>query len=440
MKQITTSILTGVMLVIGLSACEMRDELKGKNELKENEGLVSLDLQAQDYSNIITSRGTFPDEDVNVENYTVQIMEAATERVVKETTYSALQAEGGTVKLVAGKYRVKAYNYDGENVGASERPYFKGQSDFQILPGKTTTVNTTCRLGCMEVSLNLDRTFGENFKDDYMITITNGGTGNYVFNKENIDKKVYFSVPEGASSILMSVKATTSGDGTDIAQSYTITKPGNSENSNLLENGDAFKIIVNPGDAPIIDPVTKINLGITVELTWTERGETIEIPTENITFNPGGGGSEGEETNKGEMTVTGLDKTYSFVAMSGDVPTVKVDFQVPNGIKKLLVKIDSNNQGFMDTLAGFGLHEEFDLADPGELLGVLSGSLDDGEGIGLIDANDPIKDKTSYSFDVTSFMSLLGLYGASENTFIITVSDGVNLDIKGALNVNVTQE
>lgn len=75
MKQITY-ILTGISLVIGLSACEMRDELKGKNALNDNEGLVSLDLLTQDYSNIVISRGAFPDEEVNVENYTVQIVNA----------------------------------------------------------------------------------------------------------------------------------------------------------------------------------------------------------------------------------------------------------------------------------------------------------------------------------------------------------------------------
>ncbi|MEY8706329.1 DUF4493 domain-containing protein [Bacteroides faecichinchillae] len=438
MKQITY-ILTGISLVIGLSACEMRDELKGKNALNDNEGLVSLDLLAQDYSNIITSRGAFPDEEVNVENYTVQIVNASTDGVVKETSYGDLRAEGGSVKLTAGKYRVRAYNYNGENVGASERPYFKGQTDFQILPGKTTTVNTTCRLSCVEVNLILAKSFEEYFKDDYTITITNGGAGNYVFKKENVGKKIYFNVPENASSILMSVKATTSTDGTDIAQSYTITKPENSENSSKLENGDSFKVTINPGDNPVIDPVTKINLGITVDLTWTETGTTVEIPTENIVFNPGGD-SEGGDTNKGEMNVVGLDKTYSFVALSEDVPTVKVDFSVPNGIKKLLVRINSDNEGFMGTLEVFGLGGEFDLANPGDLLGVLSGSLETQEGIGLIDANDPIKDKTSYSFDVTSFMSLLGLYGASENTFTITVSDGINSDIQGDLKVNVTAQ
>ena len=431
-------ILTGLSLVIGLSACEMRDELKGKKELNENEGLVNLDLLAQDYPNIVSTRGSFPAEEVAVENYTVQILDAVAETVVKECTYSQLMAEGGTVKLTAGKYRVQAYNFDGEKMGASERPFFKGVTDFQILPGKTTTVNTTCRLSCLEVNLSLDKTFSENFQDNYTITISNGGTGNYIYTKNSKSNKIYLNIPENSNSVLMSVKATTI-DNINIAQSYTIKKPENAENSSQLENGDSFKITINPGDSPVIDPVTKFNLGVTVDLTWIETGATIEIPTENIVFNPGGGNEPGGgDDNKGEIVVTGLNKTYSF-ASSGSIPTVEVNFSVPNGIQKMLVKIQSDNEGFSDALAGFGLGGEFDLANPGDLLGVLSGSLADGEGIGLIDANDPIKGKTSYKFDITSFMGMLGLFGASANTFTITISDGVNADVTGVLTINVTE-
>ncbi|MEG2556064.1 MAG: hypothetical protein RSA53_08240, partial [Odoribacter sp.] len=59
--------------------------------------------------------------------------------------------------------------------------------------------------------------------------------------------------------------------------------------------------------------------------------------------------------------------------------------------------------------------------------------------IGLIAPNDPIKGKTAYLFDITSFMSMLSLFGAGDNTFTITVGDGVHQDVTGVLTVNVTQ-
>jgi hypothetical protein len=342
--------------------------------------------------------------------------------------------EGGKVKLAAGKYRVAAYNYEGSESAASERPFFHGQTEFQILAGKTTSVNTVCRLRNIMVALFLSENFKTMFKDTYAIMVTNGANGIYIFTKDNVDKKVYFCIPQNASSIHMSIKATTIS-GVDIIESYTITKPNNAENSAELVPGDYFKININPGDEPSIDPVTKIEWDITVDLTMTETGTIIEIPTENIIQNPGGGG---EGNNKGAIDVTGLDKTYTLsVDMEETVPPIQVRLTVPNGIQKLLVKIESNNEEFEQTLVGFGLDQEFDLANPGDLIGVLSGSLEDSEGIGLIDANDPIKGKTSYLFDITHFMMLLKLYGLSEDTFTITVSDGINEDVSGVLWVNV---
>lgn len=416
-------------LLFGLASCEMRDELKGDlDKLDPNQGLMELDLSAKSDYPTIEIRSFFPEEDVNISNYTIKILDAATEEIKKECTYSELMQGDGKVKLAAGKYKVIAYNYDGSEVAASERPFFQGQADFQILPGKLTSVSTTCRLQNFGVVISLTDKFLSEFKDTYAITVTNGVNGVYIFTKDNINKKIYFSVPQNTSSISMSVKGTTKGN-VEIAQSYTITKPVNAENSSELLPGDFLKININPGDEPSVDPVTKVKLNISVDLTMSETGVTIEIPTENITENPGGGT---------DIKVEGLNKTYILSKnMDEPVPPIIVSLSVPNGIQKLLVKIDSDNEAFMETLAGFGLVEEFDLANPGDLIGVLSGSIEDLEGIGLIDENDPIKGKTSYVFDITDFMGLLKLYGLSKNTFTITVSDGVNEDVKGVLQINI---
>ena len=166
-----------------------------------------------------------------------------------------------------------------------------------------------------------------------------------------------------------------------------------------------------------------------------EKGITIEIPTENIIFNGGSSSTpEPEEPEQG-ITVTGLPETYNLPLEEGQ--TVQVNISAPKGIAKLLVKIQSDNEGFSSTLAGFGLGGEFDLANPGELAPILSNSLESGEGIGLIDANEPILGKTSYLFDVTEFMSLLSLYGTSHNTFTITIEDGSSDPVTGVLTVVV---
>lgn len=440
MKQLKyIAIVLGV--ICGLASCEMRDELKkDTTKLQEDEGLLTLDLASGGGANVVASKGSFEDKDVNPDNYIVKILDVATEEVKKECFYSELKTDGGQVKLTAGRYRVMAYNFDGSELDVSERPFFKGQTDFQILAGKTTRVNTTCKLQNVEVSMNLTESFNTSFQDNYNIVITNGEGGVYIYKKETIQKKIYFKVPQtNKKSLQMTVKATTK-ENVDIVQSYTITKPENSENNSDLAGGDSFTVKLDPGDDPSIDPVTKIDLGITVDLTMIETGVTIEIPTENIVFNGGGenpGG--GEDNNKGPIKVEGLDQTYSVVALSESGPTVRVAFDVPNGITKMVVSIESTNQGFMDTLAGFNLNVPFDLANPGDLWPILTGSLETGEGIGLLDPNDVIKGKTTYLFDISEFILLLGLYGAGESVFTITVSDDVNADVTGKLTINVTE-
>lgn len=435
-------VFMGLGLILGLAACEMRDELKkDTGNLQEDEGVMTLDLSSKGGGNVVVTKGSFADVDVNPDHYTIQILDAATEVVKKEFLYSELKTAGGQVKLTAGKYRVVAYNFDGSELNVSERPFFKGQTDFQVLAGKTTRVNTTCRLQNIEMSLNLSESFNNSFDPNYTIIVTNGEGGVYIYNQTNVQKKIYFKVPQkNATSLQLTVKATTK-DKVDIAQSYSITKPANAENNSNLTSGDSFTVKLDPGDNPSVDPVTKIDLGITVDLTMIETGVTIEIPTENIIFNGGGenpGG--GEETNKGPIVVEGLNKTYSYVSQSESVPTVQVKFSVPNGITKMMVTINSNNDAFMETLGGFGLSAPFDLANPGELLPILEGSLEDGQGIGLLKPGEVVKGKTDYLFDITHFIPLLGLYGASQSAFVITVSDGINADATGSLTIHVTAD
>ena len=140
-----------------------------------------------------------------------------------------------------------------------------------------------------------------------------------------------------------------------------------------------------------------------------------------------------DDPGKDQITVTGLGETYNLPLSEGQ--KVLVNISAPKGITKLLVKIDSDNEEFMATLGGFGLAEEFDIANPGKLFDVLSNSLESGNGIGLIDPDDPIKGKTSYLFDVTDFMVLLNLYAPSTNTFTLTVEDGVSEPVSGTLTV-----
>jgi len=421
------------LLALGFMACEMRDELKKlPSKEAQEEGWFTLEVASNGLTQI--TKASFDAKDIDPTLYPVEITNTISgEMVHRYDSYADLLNEG-QIKLAAGKYKVVAYNYDGSNVNVSERPWFRGETEFEILAGKVTKVNTTCKLQNIAVTVVFTDDFERQFEDDYAITVTNGETGVKVFEKEQLGKTFYFKVPEKKNSVQLTVKATTITN-TQIAQNYTVTKPVDAEGNTNLVKGDEFTVNIDAGDEPSVDPTTQIELNIKVDLTMNETGVTIEIPTENIVFNGGGSSTPGTDVPdpaKG-ITVTGLGVTYNLPLAEDQ--QVLVDISAPQGITKLLVKIGSDNEGFMETLAGFGLAEEFDIANPGELLPILSNPLENGEGIGLIDPNDPIKGKTSYLFDITAFMTLLNLYAPSTNTFTLTIEDGVSEPVSGTLTV-----
>mgnify|MGYP000825168649 CR=1 FL=1 len=441
-------------LMIGFSSCEMRDELLGKGEVGENAGTLELDL-ASIYNGVTMSRaneavdngtttGNFDEEDINVDNYTLVVTNTETQEEVARGKVSELKNESGKVVLPLneGDYSVAAYNYEGENVTVSERPYFKGEQTFSVKKGVATSVDLPCKLACVEVSLSLTSSFEEAFKDDYAVIIDNGDGANQVFDKTSIGKKYYFQTPEHQSALNASIKATSEA-GNFVELKATIQKPADAEGGESdLEGGDSFNIqLTEEGSTD-----SYISIGITVDLTFTEVGETIEIPVGNIIYEgpdtPGEGGDDNEPTT-GTLSVTGVPATYNLslaeLMESGEMPTIKVDMASENGIKSLVVSISSDNATFPVLLAGMDLDKPFDLCNledrPEAKKELESLPLITEETYNQLHSGN----LTQYTFDVTSLVALLpaqGLMGTHK--FTLTISDG-NETKEGTLTVNVTE-
>lgn len=442
-------------LMIGFSSCEMRDELWGKGESGENAGTLELDL-ASIYNGVTMSRadevvdggtttGNFDAEDVNVDNYTLIVTNAETQEEVARGKVSELKNESGKVvlPLSEGDYSVTAYNYEGENVTVSERPYFKGEQTFSVKKGIATSVDLPCKLACVEVSVGLTASFEESFKDDYSVIVDNGDGATQIFDKNSLGKKYYFQVPEHQNSLNASIKAT-SVEGNFIELKATIQKPSDAEGSeSYLAGGDSFNIqLTEEGSTD-----SYISIGITVDLTFTEVGETIEIPVGNIIYEgpdtPGEGGEGDNEPTTGTLSVTGIPETYNLslaeLMESGEMPTIKVDMASENGIKSLVVSIESDNDVFPVLLAGMDLDKPFDLCNLEDRPNAKK------ELIGLPLITEETYNQlhsgtmTQYTFDVTSLVALLpgqGLMGTHK--FTLTISDG-NETKEGTLTVNVIE-
>lgn len=420
-------------LIVGLSSCEMRDELLGKGGAGENAGTLELDL-ASIYNGVTLSRanetvdggtttGSFNEEDVNVDNYTLIVTNTETQEEAARGKVSELKNENGKVVLPLGEgsYAVTAYNYEGENVTVSERPYFKGEQTFSVKKGIATNVDLTCKLACVEVSIGLTSSFEEAFKDDYSVVVDNGDGASQVFDKNSIGKKYYYQTPDHQSCLNASIKAT-SVEGNFVELKATIQKPADAEGGESdLEGGDSFEIkLTEEGSTE-----SSVSIGITVDLTFTEVGETIEIPVGNIIYdgpeNPGEGGGEDPEAS---ITFEGLPATYTCTYGDSDIAGLQdVHILAPNGIKNLNVTISGEIAGLLGMV---GLPETFYICN-----------LTDDIKPALINALELITEDeynqlhtgtcTDFTFRLGKLLVLVpGVVQSGESVFNLAVSDGVS--------------
>lgn len=419
-------------LIVGLSSCEMRDELLGKGGAGENAGTLELDL-ASIYNGVTISRagetvdggtttGSFNEEDVNVDNYTLIVTNTETQEEAARGKVSELKNENGKVVLPLGEgsYAVTAYNYEGENVTVSERPYFKGEQTFSVKKGIATNVDLTCKLACVEVSIGLTSSFEEAFKDDYSVVVDNGDGASQVFDKNSIGKKYYYQTPDHQSCLNASIKAT-SVEGNFVELKATIQKPADAEGGESdLEGGDSFEIkLTEEGSTE-----SSVSIGITVDLTFTEVGETIEIPVGNIIYegpeNPGEGGGEDPEAS---ITFEGLPATYTCTSGDSEIAGLQnVHILAPNGIKNLNVTISGEIAGLLGMV---GLPETFDICNMDD---DLKGKI---IGLGLVTEEEYNQlhagTCTDFTFKLGGLLVLIPqVVTSGSSTFNLAVSDGVN--------------
>ena len=419
-------------LIVGLSSCEMRDELLGKGGAGENAGTLELDL-ASIYNGVTLSRanetvdggtttGSFNEEDVNVDNYTLIVTNTETQEEAARGKVSELKDENGKVVLPLGEgsYAVTAYNYEGENVTVSERPYFKGEQTFSVKKGIATNVDLTCKLACVEVSIGLTSSFEEAFKDDYSVVVDNGDGASQVFDKNSIGKKYYYQTPDHQSCLNASIKAT-SVEGNFVELKATIQKPADAEGGESdLEGGDSFEIkLTEDGSTE-----SSVSIGITVDLTFTEVGETIEIPVGNIIYdgpeNPGEGGGEDPEAS---ITFEGLPATYTCTNGDDTIEGLQdVRILAPNGIKHLNVTISGEIASMLSLV---GLPETFDICNMDDDLKEKIIGLD------LVTEDEYIQlhagTCTDFTFKLGGLLVLIPqVVTSGSSTFNLAVSDGVN--------------
>lgn len=418
--------------VVGFSSCEMRDEIMGRNEIGKDAGALELGLSSI-YNGVAmgradaavdngTASGNFDKEDVDVNQYTLIVTNTETQEEVAKGVVADLKNQEGKIiiPLNEGNYSVQAYNYDGQNVSVSERPFFKGEQTFSVAKGISTNVDLTCKLACIEIELDLTTAFTDSFKDDYTVTIDNGENASQVFDNSSIGKKYYFKTPVQKNSLNVAVKAT-SKEGNFIELLATVQKPENAEGGHAdLAGGDSFVISLTENGAT----ESHLSIGLTVDLTFTEQGETIEIPVENIIYDGPEEPEEGEDTDpETSITFKGLPATYTCTNGDTAIPGLQdVRILASNGIKNLNVTISGEIAGLLSMVS---LPETFDICNMDDEL------KEKVIGLGLVTDDEYVQlhagTCTEFTFKLGELLILVPqVVNSGNSTFNLAVSDGVN--------------
>lgn len=274
----------------------------------------------------------------------------------------------------------------------------------------------------MEVSIGLTTSFEEAFKDDYSVIVDNGDGANQVFDKNSLGKKYYFQVPEHQNSLNASIKAT-SVEGNFVELKATIQKPADAEGGESdLAGGDSFEInLTEEGSTE-----SHISIGITVDLTFTEVGETIEIPVGNIIYEgpdtPGEGGEGGEEP-EASITFEGLPATYTCTNGDSEIADLQdVRILATNGIKNLNVTISGEIAALLGMVQ---LPETFDICNMDDDL------KEKIVGLGLVTDEEYTQlhagTCTDFTFKLGGLLVLIPqVVSSGTSTFNLSVSDGVS--------------
>ncbi len=416
-SNILKSLFWGTVLLAGLSACEMRDELKGKFTNTEETGRLVLDLSLPTDTKATNDIHTFPVSIVNKETG---------EEIKSYPSYAELLDEN-PIELPVGTYLIGAHTYE-EFKSVMFSPYYLGEKECIIENNISSETNVVCKVQNVKFALTLNSDFTSTFKD-YNITVTVGSIIQPLAESEtkgNFDP-VYFKIAENTEKITMKVQATTN-EGASIDYDVDLNKKnadsGSGDNS-FFEGGDALNVTLRPTDDPNPDQpdpeVSGVGIAVTVDLTFNNSKETItiEVSGDDITpnepenpNNPGEGEDDGESPT---MTCDFFDKPFT-AGQDGDVLDVLIN--APKGIQELKLKISSTNEEFIEgIITPMGL-ADIDLAAIDQDSELFNGLVNE---LGLIPA-DGVSGKKDLTFSIGGFMNALSGFPGT-HTFSIEVVD-----------------
>lgn len=422
------SLAGGLLLLTGCAAeapfPSERGDKDGMGEFRKS--ALNLDVITSEGIDVITRAG---EESVNINGFTIEFHKDG--NLEKRFIYKQMP---DVVMLDPGVYRINA-KYNEDKDAAFENPVFEGMSgEFSVTAGSITSDidPIKCVLKNVKVTIVFDKSIRDEIGDDGYVEVKlgNSGPGLQYFADET--RAGYFKI--GSEKTLV---ATFHGDinGSQVTETKSLQDISAGTQYELtfkLHNHNTDNNGSLSGGVNVDASVNYENIDQEVSVKDVLLDDESERPNQ----------SDPDEPNKGDE---GDDDPVTPPA-EGDGPTVVgrdpiniddwnvaseglqcvLDVHSDTGITGFKVKIDSATLTD-DILTGVGLASEFDLIACTTAAGT---DVREGlEGLGLPVA-EQVNGQKDVVFDVSQFMGLLGIYGAADHRFILTISDASGTVVK----------
>lgn len=427
-----------VTLLAGLSSCEMKDEILGKDPLTGDTGILSLYVETGK-----TTKGTTD----QVDQFHVTITGTDVEYTKKFDSYAELK-QAGDVTLPVGTYTIEACS-PGEFKSEMSEPFYGGKlENVKIVKGQTAETSVVCTMQNVKISISLTEEFLATYQD-WTINVTdkNGHIKTYTKAADGeTPAPVYWKMDESVETIYINGTAKTNG-GEDVTISGTAKKSNLPEyeegDDTSFVGGDELKIEFSPVKVEGSTPgILEEGIQITITMFNSEKNENVEITVDpgtegGDTEEPGTGEDGGDEGEGNEKAPTiDLPADFSYSESTGDGKPASADawLKTPAGLKSAIVKIETTSPAFEATL------EDVDMG--GNLLEgvelVNNTGIDDlFTGVGLEDRS-PKPGVTEYKFPVGAFFTFLDMFPGTHK-FHITLTDNEDVTVSDVLTITITE-
>ena len=344
------------------------------------------------------------------DNYSIKIYDADG-NIQKSLTYEQVMANGDMVTLPAGTYTLVASSLAGDvPYAAWENPIYGTSKQFDILAGEVTEIgNLTCSLLQCKVTVS--------YSDEFLAEVTGAGTTtvevtaghplDYALNANgSYDQSAgFFSVGEG-STMTVVFKGNIGGKNAKMTKTFTGIAPKQWRQVKFVqkknEQGQAtFDIVIN-------DLISDETLNNTIDASEEILGDDPDAPKGDggITLDfDYEAGCDQELTDLNNMVI---------VPMSERKMSIKLKANIPNGILKFSVEVQSSSAAFNSALAAAG-GSLIDLVNPSADNEIIFQVVPFPHGADLVG-------KTDVAFDLSAAQEAIVIYPGT-HTFLMTIVD-----------------